>query len=48
MENRTGFDDMLAFLPNPEVSREIVADGELLVDGTRCGLLLVDEHIARH
>lgn len=47
MESRKGFDDMLAFLSDAEASREIVADGDMFLDGPRCGMLIVEEEIAR-
>lgn len=47
MESRQGFDDMMALLSDPEASKEIVADGDKFLDGPRCGMLIVDEVIAR-
>jgi hypothetical protein len=35
---------MLAFLGTPE-SAELIADGDLFLDGPKCGMLLVDETI---
>ncbi len=44
-KDRRGFDDMLAFLSDPVASAEIVADGDLFLDGAKCGMLVVDEKI---
>lgn len=43
--DRKGFDDLLAFMGDPVASAEIAADGELFIDGTRSGMLLVDETV---
>lgn len=47
MESRQGFDDMLAVLSDQEASKEIVADGDKFLNGPKCGMLIVDEVIAR-
>ncbi len=43
MAGREGFDAMLAFLADPVASREIMADGDLFLDQSRCGMLITDE-----
>ncbi len=45
--DRQGFDDMEAFLADAELSREIMEDGARFLDIPRCGVLVVEEVIAR-
>lgn len=46
MEDRSGFDAMLALLADPVASAEIKADEVKFLDPSRCGMMIVDETIA--
>lgn len=45
--DRKGFDDLLAFMGDPVASAEIAKDGDRFIDGSKSGMLLVDETITR-
>jgi hypothetical protein len=47
LTDRKGFEDMEAFLADPKLSREIIEDGERFLDIPRCGVLIVEEVVAR-
>jgi len=43
--DRRGFDEMMKFMGDPALSSEVAKDGERFLDGSKCGMLLVDETI---
>ncbi len=47
LKDRQGLEDMFALLADPELSREIVEDGDKFLDGPKCGMLIVEDEITR-
>lgn len=43
--DKTGYDDMLSFLGDPNLNGEMIADEERFLDRSKCGLIVVDESI---
>lgn len=44
--NRAGYEELKAFMEDPVLNREVLADGEEFLDIGKCGRLIVDDETA--